>query len=116
MILIASLCGAQNMLTTDNFKKETSRGIVVVEFWAGWNSTNECTWLTKLNECEVYRVDIGKYMDIQTKYNISAIPTLIVFNNGNIEKQFDPNIMFQLEANKGDVQNAIDEIMLKQFE
>ena len=116
MILVTSLCGAQNMLTTDNFKKETSRGIVVVEFWAGWNSQNECQWLSKLNECEVYRVDIGKHIDIQTKYNISAIPTLIVFNNGNIEKQFDPNIMFQLEANKGDVQDAIDEIMLKQFE
>ena len=116
MILVTSLCGAQNMLTTDNFKKETSRGIVVVEFWAGWNSSNECTWLAKLNECEVYRVDIGKHIDIQTEYNISAIPTLIVFNNGNIEEQFDPNIMFQLEADKGDVQDAIDEIMLKQFE
>ena len=34
MILIASLCGAQDMLTADTFKKETSRGIVVVEFWA----------------------------------------------------------------------------------
>ena len=116
MILITSLCGAQDMLTTDTFKKEISRGIVVVEFWAGWNSTNECAWLPKLNECEVYRVDIGKYIDIQTKYNISAIPTLIVFNNGNIEEQFDPNIMFQLEATKSDVQNTIDEIMLKQFE
>ena len=116
MILITSLCGAQDMLTTDTFKKEISRGIVVVEFWASWNATNECQWLSKLNECEVYRIDIGKYMDIQTKYNISAIPTLIVFNNGNIEKQFDPNIMFQLEADKGDVQDAIDEIMLKQFE
>ena len=63
MILIASLCGAQDMLTADTFKKETSRGIVVVEFWASWNSINECQWLSKLNECEVYRIDIGKYMD-----------------------------------------------------
>ena len=116
MIFITSLCGAQDMLTTDTFKKETSRGIVVVEFWASWNATNECAWLSKLNECEVYRVDIGQYMDIQMKYDISAIPTLIVFNNGNIEEQFDPNIMFQLEADKNDVQDTIDEIMLKQFE
>jgi len=116
MIFITSLCGAQDMLTTDTFKKEISRGIVVVEFWAGWNSSNECEWLSKLNECEVYRVDIGQYMDIQMKYDISAIPTLIVFNNGNIEEQFDPNIMFQLEADKNDVQDTIDEIMLKQFE
>jgi len=116
MIFIASLCGAQDMLTTDTFKKEISRGIVVVEFWAGWNSSNECEWLSKLKECEMYRVDIGIYMDIQQKYNITAIPTLIIFNNGNIEEQFDPNIMFQLEATKNDVQDTIDEIMLKQFE
>ena len=116
MIFIASLCGAQDMLTTDTFKKEISRGIVVVEFWAGWNSSNECEWLSKLKECEMYRVDIGIYMDIQQKYNITAIPTLIVFNNGNIEEQFDPNIMFQLEASKNDVQSTIDGIMLKQFE
>ena len=88
MIFIASLCGAQDMLTTDTFKKEISRGIVVVEFWASWNATNECQWLSKLNE----------------------------FNNGNIEEQFDPNIMFQLEASKNDVQSTIDGIMLKQFE
>ena len=116
MIFIASLCGAQDMLTTDTFKKEISRGIVVVEFWAGWNSSNECEWLSKLNECKIYRVDIGMYMDIQQKYDITAIPTLIIFNNGNVEKQFDPNIMFQLEANKNDVQGTIDDIMLKQFE
>ena len=116
MIFIASLCGAQDMLTTDTFKKEISRGIVVVEFWAGWNSSNECEWLSNLKECEMYRVDIGIYIDIQQKYNITAIPTLIVFNNGNVEEQFDPNIMFQLEASKNDVQSTIDGIMLKQFE
>ena len=116
MIFIASLCGAQDMLTSETFTKEISRGIVVVEFWAGWNAPNECAWLAKLNDCETYRVDIGLYMDLQSEYNISAIPTLIVFNNGNIETQFDPNVMFQLEADKKDVQNTIDDIMLRQFE
>jgi len=119
LMIIVFACGtafSQEFVSSDNFKNKIAKDIVVVEFWAGWNSTNECAWLPKLNECEVYRVDIGKYIDIQTKYNISAIPTLIVFNNGNIEEQFDPNIMFQLEATKSDVQNTIDEIMLKQFE
>ena len=50
-------------------------GGFVVEFWAGWNSTNECTWLAKLNECEVYRVDIGKHIDIQTEYIKTNKPT-----------------------------------------
>tara|TARA_R100000656_G_scaffold106838_1_gene79030 strand:+ start:31 stop:405 length:375 start_codon:yes stop_codon:yes gene_type:complete len=115
MIFIASLCGAQDMLTENNFNKETSRGIVIVEFWASWNSSNECAWLSKLNECEVYRVDIGIHLGLQKEYEIMGIPTLIIFNNGNVEEIFKPNIMFQLEADKKQVQTKVDEIILKQF-
>ncbi len=115
MIFITSLCGAQDLLTPDNFKKETSRGIVVVEFWAAWNDANSCAWLENLKECEVYRVDIGTHMKLQQEYNISAIPTLIIFNNGNVEEEIKPNIMFQLEADKKEVQGKVDDIILKQF-
>ena len=57
MIFITSLCGAQDLLTPDNFKKETSRGIVVVEFWAAWNDANSCAWLENLKECNVYIIE-----------------------------------------------------------
>ena len=115
MIFVTSLCGAQDLLTPDNFKKETSRGIVVVEFWAAWNDANACAWLENLKDCETYRVDIGVHMKLQQEYDISAIPTVIIFNNGNIEEIINPNIMFQLEADKKEVQGKVDEIILKQF-
>tara|TARA_R100001594_G_scaffold144372_1_gene193374 strand:+ start:239 stop:613 length:375 start_codon:yes stop_codon:yes gene_type:complete len=115
MIFVTSLCGAQDLLTSDNFKKETSRGIVVVEFWAAWNDANSCEWLENLKDCETYRVDIGVHMKLQQEYDISAIPTLIIFNNGNVEEVIKPNIMFQLEADKKEVQGKVDEIILKQF-
>ena len=115
MIFVTSLCGAQDLLTPDNFKKETSRGIVVVEFWAAWNAANACAWLENLKDCETYRVDIGVHMKLQQEYDISAIPTVIIFNNGNIEEIIKPNIMFQLEADKKEVQGKVDEIILKQF-
>ena len=115
MIFVTSLCGAQDLLTSDNFKKETSRGIVVVEFWAAWNDANACAWLENLKDCETYRVDIGVHMKLQQEYDISAIPTVIIFNNGNIEEIIKPNIMFQLEADKKEVQGKVDEIILKQF-
>jgi len=115
---IASLCSAQgqSFLDSKDFDKEISRGIIVVEFWAAWNDANAVQWLPNLKECEVYRVDIGTHMDIQTEYEITSIPTVIIFNNGNIEETFNANIMFQLEANKKDVQAKVDEIILKQFE
>ena len=115
---IASLCSAQgqSFLDSKNFDKEISRGIIVVEFWAAWNDANAVKWLPNLKECEVYRVDIGTHMDIQTEYEITSIPTVIIFNNGNIEETFNANIMFQLEAEKKDVQAKVDEIILKQFE
>ena len=105
----------QSLLGPDNFDKETSRGIIVVEFWASWNDANSPEWINKLKECEVYRVDIGTHMDLQTEFEITSIPTVIIFNNGNIEETFNANIMFQLEADKKEVQAKVDEIILKQF-
>ena len=54
-------------------------------------------------------------MDLQAEFEITSIPTVIIFNNGNIEETFKANIMFQLEAEKKDVQAKVDEIILKQF-
>tara|TARA_R110002012_G_scaffold38092_1_gene106408 strand:- start:3270 stop:3650 length:381 start_codon:yes stop_codon:yes gene_type:complete len=115
LIVTFSCAQGQSFLGTDNFDKETSRGIIVVEFWASWNDANSPEWITKLKECEVYRVDIGTHMDLQTEFEITSIPTIIIFNNGNIEETFNANIMFQLEAEKKDVQAKVDEIILKQF-
>jgi len=114
---IATICTAQgqSFLGTEDFEKETSRGIIVVEFWASWNDANACEWLENLKECEVYRVDIGTHMDLQTEFEITAIPTIIIFNNGNIEEKFTANIMFQLEADKKEVQSKVDEIILNNF-
>ena len=105
----------QSFLGPEEFEKETSRGIIVVEFWAGWNDANSVKWLDNLKECEVYRVDVGAHMDLQTEFEITAIPTIIIFNNGNIETTYTANIMFQLEANKKDVQAKVDEIILNNF-
>ena len=54
-------------------------------------------------------------MDLQAEYEITAIPTVIIFNNGNVEETYKANIMFQLEANKKDVQSKVDEIILNNF-
>ena len=55
-------------------------------------------------------------MDTQSEYNVSAIPTIIIFDNGIEKERFLPNIMFQLEADKKTIQNSIDTIILNKFQ
>ena len=119
MMLFMFACGttfSQTFATNETFKDNIAKDITVVEFWAGWNSANEFKELIKLKDCGVYRVDIMHCMDIQTKYNVSAIPTVIVFDNGVEKERFLPNIMFQLEADKKVIQNTVDTITLSKFQ
>ena len=55
-------------------------------------------------------------MELQTKYNVSAIPTIIIFDNGIEKARFLPNIMFQLEADKKMLQHSVDTITLNKFQ
>ena len=109
-------CSAQEFADNSNFKNKIAKDVVAVEFWADWNKANQFAELNKLKECESYRLDIMANSDIQTKYNITAIPTVVIFDNGVEKCRFGANIMFQLEADKKIVQNSIDTIILNKFQ
>ena len=112
-------CGTaigQTFATNDTFENDIAKDITVIEFWAGWNSVNEFKELAKLKNCNVYRIDIMNCMDIQTKYSVTAIPTVIIFDNGIEKTRFTPNIMFQLEVDKKIIQNSVDTITLSKFQ
>ena len=111
-----SSCFSQEFITSNNFNDKIAKDITVVEFWAGWNESNQFNELNKLNDCNTYRIDIMTYMDIQIDYNVTAIPTIIIFDNGVEKTRFKPNIMFQLEANKKMVQHSVDTITLNKFQ
>tara|TARA_Y100000592_G_scaffold3852_1_gene5569 strand:- start:7115 stop:7504 length:390 start_codon:yes stop_codon:yes gene_type:complete len=113
--LVGSAFG-QEFVSSDNFNKTIAKDVVVVEFWVEWNSANQFAELNKLKECEKYRVDIGKCSKIQNKYNVSAIPTVLVFENGEERERFGPNIMFQLEVDKKTIQYSVDTIILNKFQ
>ena len=99
-----------------DFKDRVAKDVVAVEFWADWNKANQFNELSKLKDTNVYRVDIMNCSDLQTEYNITAIPTIIVFDNGIEKERFLPNIMFQLEADKKVIQNSVDTITLNKFQ
>ena len=54
--------------------------------------------------------------DLQADYNITAIPTVVIFDNGVEKERFGANIMFQLEADKKTIQNSVDTIILNKFQ
>ena len=112
-------CGTafgQDFIAADNFDDKIAKDIIVVEFWAGWNSHNQFAELEKLKQCEKYRVDINANSKLQTDFSVIAIPTVILFDNGVEKERFTANIMFQLEADKKTIQNSIDTIKLNKFQ
>jgi len=115
VLIVGSKASGQEFINSDNFNDKIAKDIVAVEFWVDWNSSNEFADLSSLSDCSKYRVDIGKYPDIQKEYNITCIPTVIIFESGDEKERFKANIMFQLDADKKKVQKSIDNIMLAKF-
>ena len=118
IMLLAFGCGTvmgQDFINGD-FDEKIAKDIVAVEFWADWNSANQFNDLVKLKECEKYRLDIMAKADIQAEYNITGIPTVIIFDNGIEKARFNPNIMFKLDACKKTVQHSVDTIKLSKFQ
>ena len=90
-------------------------GMVVVEFNASFNKTNDVAWLNKLTDCETQRVDITADSRWASEYKIVVVPTLVIFQDGEEVARFQANIMMQLEATKKEVQEKIDEILMEDF-
>ena len=105
LLLISTVCMGQDF----------SDGMVVVEFNASFNKSNEVAWLSKLSDCEVQRVDIAADSRWASEYKIVVVPTLVVFNNNEEAKRFQANIMMTMEATRKEVQDAIDEIIMEAF-
>ena len=75
----------------DNFEKEVlqSRRKVLIDFYATW--CNPCKELEPIieevanehNNIKIVKVDVDKCKELVSKYNIKAMPTLIVIEKGN---------------------------------
>ena len=119
-LLILSLLtlslSAQEFVSSSSFDSKTAKGTVVIEFWAEWNAGNQVDFLPSLKDCESYRLCIVKGADVQKKYKVTAIPTVIRFDNGVEQERFNPNIMMQLAATKKKVQKSIDNITFSKFQ
>ena len=116
-MLITSLFGGIRELTDENFGRATSRGLVVVEFWATWNEANKVTILDEWDtfDAKVYRVNIESFPKIQADNNVVILPTIIFFDEGEEVKRLKGDMSFTLKTTTKELDEIIEEILGSKF-
>jgi|TARA_R110000823_G_scaffold283675_1_gene401856 thiol-disulfide isomerase/thioredoxin len=90
--------------------------IKVVQFNAGWNSSNDVSWVNGLSDCKtISYTDIAVVTEDQTKYKIAVVPTIIIFKDGEEVARFQADLSFKMLATKEEVQEEIDNILMSDF-
>ncbi len=78
------------LLTEDNFAEGVLNGLTLVDFYADW--CGPCRMLTPVLEevakdvagkASIAKIDIDKAQKTASSYQVTSIPTLILFKDGN---------------------------------
>ena len=93
-----------------------SAQIKVTHFNAGWNSSNDVSWIMDLEDCKtIGYTDIAKDTEAQTKYKIAVVPTIIVFKDGEEVARFQADLSFKMVATREEVQEEISNQLMSDF-
>jgi len=88
--------------------------VKVIHFNAGWNETNDVEWFDKLSDAGKKSLNIDD-TEIQKKYAIAIVPTIIVFDDGEEVKRFQADLSFKMAATREEIQEYIDELIISKF-
>lgn len=86
-----------------NFNEEIANKRILVDFYAEWCGPCKMQGevLKDFQTLDVLKVDVDKYPNIAKAYGIMSIPTIMLFENGNVLKS---NVGFM---NIGDLENFV---------
>ena len=80
----------------------------VIHINAGWNSSNDWYGLESISGARVFGGDIEKKPGIKEKYNITKVPTLILFRDGEEIERWEGGLDMKLHVSVSEVQQSID--------
>ena len=86
-----------------NFNEEIANKRILVDFYAEWCGPCKMQGevLKDFQTLDVLKVDVDKYPNIAKAYGIMSIPTIMLFENGNVLRS---NVGFM---NIGDLENFV---------
>ena len=77
----------------ENFAGMIGNGITLVDFWAVW--CGPCRMLSpiidelasEITDYKFYKLDVDNSTEVTKKYGIMSIPTLLIFEDGNLKEK-----------------------------
>ena len=117
-MLVTSLFGQVKELSAENFDRALKRGVVVIEYYAGWNEANIVKILDDWDNFEVsrvFRLDVEKYDKIMTSEKVVVLPTIIFYLDGEEADRLQGNMKFQLETTKEELDRMVEELRGSKF-
>ena len=117
-MLITSLFSQVKELSAENFDRAIKRGVVVIEYYAGWNEANIVKILDDWDNFEVsrvFRLDVEKYDKIMTAEKVVVLPTIIFYLDGEEAARLQGNMKFQLETTKEELDRMVEELRGSKF-